>query len=444
VSSLSFARKVFSNTLFSIADVLILKIGTTLAFIVLVRLLSAEAIAAVGIATGYLLFISYLDVAPIRILLRDYPKVVGDSTKRNELLTALFSFWCLQTVLMLLLAGALIAFVIAPLDIQSLAFLYIAMTIDFIALSLQSWLKIIYYADFRQRAATRLSLFLGIGRLAVYGLLLFMPSLVTYSWILIASAFGTGLTWFTAFFRSFQYSVSWHARSPALLLESLKSYGLWDHLNRLVIDTLLTVDLVILSWNAGTRDMSSYTIALRFVSLLTLIPLQLNAALQVAAANYETAMERSRAIGAVVKINFLVSVVQLLGIFLFGRWLMALLFGSHVAPEAFHYMLVLAGGVTLFNLSVPLMGVINNHCRMDKAFAFVFLPELIFGTAVYTVSAATFGAVGIAWGKVVACGALATGLWVFVAKCSPVTIERRLITSAETALLRKLFKGATE
>lgn len=444
MSSLSFARKVFSNTLFSIADVLILKIGTTLAFIVLVRLLSAEAIATVGIATGYLLFISYLDVAPIRILLRDYPKVAGDPTKRNELLTALFSFWCLQTALMLLLAGALISLVIAPLDIQSLAFLYIAMTIDFIALSLQGWFKIIYYADFRQRAATRLSLFLGIGRLAVYALLILMPSLDTYSWILIAFAFGTGLIWITAFFRSFRYSVSWHAGSPALLLESLKSYGLWDHLNRLVVDTLFTVDLVILSWNAGTRDMSSYTIALRFVSLLTLIPLQLNAALQIAAANYETAIERSRAIGAVVRINLLVSVMQLFGILLVGRWLMELLFGSHIAPEAFHYMFILAGGVTLFNLSVPLWGVVNNHCRIGKAFAFVFLPGLVFSIVVYTVAAATFGAVGIAWGKVVAYGTLAAGLLVFVAKYSPVTIERRLITSAEAALLRKLFKGATE
>ncbi len=64
------SRRIFSNTTAAIADQLITKIGTTLAFVVLVRILPANDIATLGIATSYMVVVSYLDVGLIRILLQ--------------------------------------------------------------------------------------------------------------------------------------------------------------------------------------------------------------------------------------------------------------------------------------------------------------------------------------------------------------------------------------
>ncbi len=69
------SRRIFSNTTAAIADQLITKLGTTLVFVVLVRILPAEDIATIGIATSYIVVVQYLDVGLIRILLRDYARL---------------------------------------------------------------------------------------------------------------------------------------------------------------------------------------------------------------------------------------------------------------------------------------------------------------------------------------------------------------------------------
>jgi hypothetical protein len=90
------SRRIFSNTTAAIADQLIGKIGTTLAFVVLVRILPVGDIATLGIATSYMVIVAYLDVGLIRILLRDYVKIAQSRELRDRHITAYFAFWGLQ------------------------------------------------------------------------------------------------------------------------------------------------------------------------------------------------------------------------------------------------------------------------------------------------------------------------------------------------------------
>src|SRR4030067_2280261 len=100
---MTFGGKIVKNTFFALVDLFLTKIGSTFAFILLVRFLPGRDIATIGIAIGYLVLVFYLDVGPIRILLRDYPKITKNRNERDELLTALFFFWGLQAIAMLLL-----------------------------------------------------------------------------------------------------------------------------------------------------------------------------------------------------------------------------------------------------------------------------------------------------------------------------------------------------
>ena len=156
----SFGRKVITNTTFALADLLLAKISTTVAFILLVRLLHQSDIALIGIGMGYIVLIAYLDIGPIRVLLRDYPKVSIDINKRDQLLSALFLFWVLQAVTMMLFCFGLHTFVFGKMKVEGLSFLFFGMTLDFIALTFQDWLKLIFYTDFKQSIATKISFFL--------------------------------------------------------------------------------------------------------------------------------------------------------------------------------------------------------------------------------------------------------------------------------------------
>src|SRR5690606_30056591 len=132
--------------------------------------------------------------------------------------------------------------------------LFFALTIDFMAISFQDWLKLVFYTDFQQTLATKISFLFSTLRLLSYGILLISTSLETYSWIVIVTAVAASVIWWQIFRRRFAYRFVWHRRSLSILSASLRSYGLWDHLNRTVKDILFTVDTVILSWFAAVRS----------------------------------------------------------------------------------------------------------------------------------------------------------------------------------------------
>lgn len=437
--SKGFAKKVFNNTVFSLLDNLLLKIATTVVFIILARLLTEEDVAAVGIAMGYLIFIIYLDVAPIRILLRDYPKISADKSARDELLTSLFLFWGIQTAIMFLTFAGLKLFILDHLNIESLSFVFFAITIDFIALTFREWLKIIYYADFRQSIATRIAFFITIFRLLSYVYIVFVPSLDSYAWVLIVTAVISSVIWAVAFLRHFHYLPKITKNTKKLLLHSLHSYGLWDHFNRMMVDTLFIVDTVILSIWVQLEIVGQYTIALKFVSLMAIIPMQLSRTLQVALSNYEEEGKKHDAINTLIKVTGLVSIGQFLGLLVFGEVVIRFLFGD-VDPSVYHFALILGFGVAVLGLTFPLISVVNCMLSLKEAFFVVFFPTFLAGIGIYIVGAKYYGAVGLAYCNIIAYSFVLLGLIVYVKKYYPFKLRIFTLTKGEKDLMLDIFR----
>jgi O-antigen/teichoic acid export membrane protein len=440
---ISLAKKVFNNTVFGIVEVILSKVGNTVIFILLVRLLSGRDIAAIGIAMGYLVLLAYLDIMPIRVLLRDYPRIIEDLNKRDKLLTSLFLFLALQALAILLLCFTLQFFVLKELNIPGLCFLFFGMTIDFMSLMFQGWIRTILYADFQQFLATKISSIFLLIRLACYSLLLFNPSLDTYTYILVGTSIANCAMWGITFIKRFHFRPNFCADTLPILRRSLNSYGLWDHFNRMVIDTLFTIDTVVLSLFAlgQLQDIGNYTIALKFTSLLFLIPMQLHLALQVTLSNFNDRKRHINAINVFIKLNCLISFAQLLFVFVAGNWLIRLLFGAGIHTDVIRYATIIAIGVTIMNLSWPLISIINNLCNLRQAFLSVFLPAFVFGGAIYVGSAMFWGAIGVAYGNVAIYTLLALGLAIFTAKKYPFPVKFHLISAEERGLLRELVKG---
>jgi O-antigen/teichoic acid export membrane protein len=437
----SVGLRVASNTTFAMLDMIVSKVGTTAVFVLLVRLLSAEDVAAIGIATGYLVFISFLDVAPIRALLRDYPSVSSNRRDRDELLTGMFAFWALQTVAMLLLCLLLQNLALSRVPVPGIGFLFLAVTVDFIAQTLRGWVTTVLYADFQQAVATKVSFVLTMGRLASYGLIALAPALTTYAWLLIVLGILSTVTWATLVVKLLGYAPVVTADTPKVLWRSISSYGLWDHGNRMAVDTLFMVDTVVLSWFGQLADIAAYTIALRVNSLLFLVPQQLSRSLQLMLSHAPDDQRRHKAINVFLKWNTLISMVQMVAVIVAGGWLLRLLFGVSGEGTVLTYTVVIAAGVALMNFGWPLVAVINNLCSLRRAFLTVYLPALLVGVSVYVVGAARWGGLGVAWGNVVAYTVLFLGLALFVRSNYRFSLAPQWLSVEEKGLISELFRG---
>ncbi|HEM46201.1 MAG TPA: hypothetical protein ENO23_04060 [Alphaproteobacteria bacterium] len=436
----SLGARLFDNTTLSFLDVIIRKGGTTLVFVLLVRLLEPSDIAAIGIGSGYLLAIGFLDVAPIRALLRDYPHVARDQRRRDQLLSGLLGFWLAQAAVMFIACGLLDALVLAKFELDGLSLLFWAMTADYVVLTLQDWIRIVFYADFRQGTATRISFLINFARLLVYLLLLVDPSLELYSWLLIGTSVCMALWWSVAFQRHYHLRLRIARSAAEELWTSLRSYGLWDHFNRMATDVLFLVDTVVLSAFGLLALLDSYTIAIKFASMLFLIPIQLHFALQLALANVGGELGRQRAINGFLKLTAVISVMQLLFVIVLGDWALRLLFGTDLKPEVFTFTLIITGGVTIMNIAWPLVSVINNLCDLRLAFFRAFLPATVLGLLQYVLFADRYGTLGVAWANVTGYLTLAVALAWFVGRQYPFRLDRRLVTRRELVILRRLWR----
>jgi hypothetical protein len=227
-----------------------------------------------------------------------------------------------------------------------------------------------------------------------------------------------------------------------MLKKSLSSYGLWDHFNRMAIDTLFTIDTLILSlftW-IGLNEIASYTIALKFTSMLFIVSLQLHLSLQVYLSNLTLPEDRQDSINSFVKLNALVAIIQFAAVSLFGKWFIRILFGNDIDASVFQFALILTLAVTLMNLSWPFYSVIKNYCDLKKAFIYIFLPNFVFGIGLYFIGTFYWGTIGIAYANVVIYGLMTASIVLFALANYPFNINFSLVTPKEIQFVRNLFK----
>jgi O-antigen/teichoic acid export membrane protein len=439
--NMSLARRAVDNTVFGLLDQILSKVGTTAVFIILVRLLPERDIAAVGIAGAYLVLISFLDVGPIRVLLRDYPKLREDRPALDRLFSACFVFALLQAAGMLLVAFGLQWYFAATLAIPGLGFLMWGVAADFVALTYQEGIKAALYADFRQRYAATLSFALNLFRLLTYCLLVFRPTLETYTWLLIFTAVSSVLMWTVVFQRHFRMTLRLDGEIPGTLKQTLQSYGLWNHFNRLSYDTLANIDIAVLGWFGRLEELAAYTIAFKFTSLLARFPAELAKSAQVVVTNYREEGRRAAALSTFLKFNSGLSILQLVFVLAFGGWMLRLLFGPGAGPDVLYYTIILAAAITALNMSKPLVGIISALCSLRSAFLWVSLPGTVLGIAAYSAGAFLGGAAGLATAKVAVYAALAAGIALFASRRAGLRAELQLVTKEERRLISQYMGG---
>ncbi len=308
------------------------------------------------------------------------------------------------------------------------------------ALVLQDWIKTVFYADLRQKLVTIVGLALTVVRLVALLLLVFEPTLAAYSWLLIALSVLSALMWVTLARMKFRFQLRPEGRVFATLRHALGSYGIWDHLNRMAVDTLFLFDVAVLSLLNQRTDIASYSIALRLTSLMTLVPRQLSASLMVALSQYRDPEKRGDIAATYIKAGVVLSLLQLAGIFILARPLVIFLFGENIDVDRVTFFTrVLAVAVSVFAFGSPLNGIANATSNVRRSFLMASLPALVFGLASYFVAGYYWGAVGIAYSNIAAYALMVVLLAFVVARYSSFRFQFTWLSPRERQFLRGLM-----
>jgi O-antigen/teichoic acid export membrane protein len=331
--------------------------------------------------------------------------------------------------------------VIDPVKTAGLSFLFFAMTVDVIGVVFQDLIKGIFYADFKQRVATTIGLLLTVARLVSYCLLVLMPYLDTYAWILIGNSLLGAVIWYVTLAKILDFRLALTRRILGIIKHTLADFGIWDHFNRTSIDTLLTVDVLILALLGYLQDIGNYAIALKFTSMLFLIPWQLTRGLQVYIANCANSIERFEAINTVIKTNAIISLLQLMVVLVGSDWMIHLLYGFSTGADVVRFTIVIAVGATIMNFGLPLCGLLSNSCSLRQVFLTVFLPALIIGISVYIAVTIFWGAMGTAYGNVIVYTIMLGTLILFAKRHCPFPLTLQLVTDREKEVIRGFVRG---
>lgn len=412
-----------------------------LIFVILVRMLPESQIATLAVASGYLVLVAYFDTSLVRILLRDYASFAADLRERDTRFTAYALFWLLQTGA-IVLTCLLLQFLVFPrFELEGLTLVFWALAADFVALSLQDWVKMSFYADLRQRLAVFVSTLLNVARLAAIAFIFLAPSLDTYAYVLMATAVMSSILWIWLFQNRFRYRPRAARPLFPIIWQSLSEFTLWDHLNRLCIDTLFAIDTAILALLGRMEDLAAYSIALRLTSLMMLVPRQVMTGLQLALSRHPQARTRSLFAGSYIKVNLLLCAMQYAGLLLLAPWLITLLFGTGIDVEAVtRFSLVIGLAVMILGFGLPIMGVVYVTGSVRVLAMRVFLPALVLGLVAYWAAGHWAGAIGMAWANVLAYSLLTLGMIVTVVRDRLVRPEMRLVLPIEKRWLRGLLK----
>lgn len=434
-------QRIATGAILAVFDQVATKIGTTLIFVILVRMLPEAQIATLAVASGYLVLVSYFDTNLVRILLRDYASFAADLRERDTRFTAYAVFWLAQTAA-IVLTCLLLQFLVFPrFGMEGLVLVFWALAADFVALSLQDWVKMAFYADLRQRLAVTVSTLLNVARLAAIAVIFLAPSLDTYAYVLMVTAVISSLIWIWLFQNRFRYRP--RAARPLLpiIWQSVSEFTLWDHLNRLCIDTLFAIDTAILALLGRMEDLAAYSIALRLTSLMMLVPRQIMTGLQLALSRHPEPRTRSLFAGTYVKLNLLLCALQYAGLLVLAPWLITLLFGTGIDVETVtRFSLVIGLAVMILGFGLPMMGIVYVMGSIRDLSIRVFLPALVLGLSAYWVAGHWAGALGMAWANVVAYTFLTVGLTLAVVRNRLVRPEPRLLLPIEKRWLRRLLR----
>lgn len=429
---MSLKGNLFRLASYSVIDIAAIKIISGIIFILLVRLLPRADIGIIGLVAGYLTIFRFLSITPESILFRDFPKI---KNQLNEYLSAFIVFWAIRTVFILALGGVF-AYILSFFYGSTVLPLYLFGAVVVLSLGyFQSIVKETHYVDFKQKIVTKINVVLMIVQLSLVGILFFKPSLLLYLGILLFVNVSSVFVWYFILKKNFHFSFILTKDTFNKIKYSIKDFSLWQNLSGSVGYLIYNIDTLILAFFVSLEVIGDYTIALMIANFFFIVPQILQKSFTVGFSHIESKFIVNKALSAFLRYALLFSVLQLVLFVLFGNILVGIFTDTHV-EIIFWYSLIIITGISIFNVFRPLNSLIAIKTSFKKAFFHVYLPSGVVAVLTYFILTFWFGAIGTAWGNILAYSLFVIFLLVYVKKNLNLSLSFELMSKEEKQFFR--------
>lgn len=428
-------RKLFALTSFSIIDIVLLKLLGGIIFILLTNLLPRAEIGIIGVVAGYLVLFRFISITPESILLRDYPKM---KQAINQYLTSFFVFWVLKTVVIVGLGAVVSYLVFLQTGNVTLAFYLFGSVIVLMLGYFQGIIKETHYVSFLQKRVTTLNVIFICAQLGLSLVLFFIPQLLLYLIILLVINVASSVVWMTLLMRSLHFRFDTH-QTFKHMKHCIADFSLWQNLTGSITYLIYNIDTFILSFFVSLEVIGDYTIALTIANFFFVIPLVLQRSFTLGFSNISDPATVNRTLSLFIRYSLFVSVAQLVGYYLIGRWIV-MIFSSTSVELIYWLSFIIISGISILGVGRPLISLANTKTKIKKLFFLVFLPMGIMSIVIYTLFTLLWGITGTAWGNVVSYSLFLFLLVVYTRREVAFSLTFPLITEDEKRFLKRLVR----
>lgn len=408
----------------------------SLSFFLISRILEREEIAYIGIAAGLLAMLSPIIISPEVILFRDY---AAFKKNPNKYASAFLFFWVLRSSIIMLLIAVASYLLFAKSDMR--LFVYVVgagfvMCLNMLHASIQE----LFFVEFKQAETLRMnfiyySIFLA-GLVFVY----FNRDIMNYLLVLVLAAIAFALLWLERLFRVFHFKpVFDYKMLEELLYKILSGVAVWTHLISSVVQLIYRADLFFLGLFVAAFVTGNYTIALMFSSLCVFVPQVLQKMCLAGLTRSSAKPEDMKIVNAFLKYTFLVSLIQVAGYALLGKWVISFIDPVN-AGAIFELGLYLVVGTNIFNVVRPIHSYAFARANLKQLFLRVFFPAGVLALGLYAFAAYYFGGIATAQANV-AVYVLLVGIYLIYAfKKLKFQLSVQWVSREEWALLQKILR----
>ncbi len=403
-------------------------------FFFLTKVLPREEIAIMGIAAGFLAMLTPILITPDIALFRNY----GDIRKRfNQFVSAFLLFWVARTVavMLIIIVGAFLLFS----SKGNLFILYvigsgIVMNLNMLRASIQE----IFYVEMKQRDILNLNFAYHIIFLILLYAVYVRPSLAVYLLVWLGVSVLFSAAWIFRLFRAFHFKPEFNlSQAKTIVSDILSKVAVWTHLISSVTQAIYRGDIFFLGFFATAFVAGNFTIALMLSSLFVFVPQILQKMCLTGLTRTTNPKMDLKMTNVFVKYNILISLIQVTGYWLFGRFVLSLIDAQNY-NDIFELGWYIVLGSSLFNVIRPLHSLCIARADLKKYFWSVYFPAGLVAVIAYGLAAFWFGGLATAQANILVYGVLSLLIFVFSVRHMKYALPSEWVTSEERELLRKI------
>ncbi len=372
-----------------------------IASIITVRYLSRYDYGVISYVLGIIGLTSFLNFAPETYLYKVYIKLSKEKIKEYISTYILFTF--LKAVLIIIVNVIVGIILLMKFNDEGYLIVIIGSSISLILSTINAIYIVILELDFKQKLITKVFLISKLIRTLIILYLIISPSLYVVVFADIVFSL-IQIIIYTTLLTKKKLIIKIKSLKSAyfIIKDSLLSYSIWTHFIGVTTQIIYKIDPFILGFFTSMSVVGRYSIALNISNYFIIIFMVLQKAANVALGNMDNAQRSATIALKLSAISFIIAIIQLIAFFIFGKYFLLLYIDEPTElNKVYQYLLYIIIGLSIFNVTRPLVSFITIIGSPKEFFLKTILPTGFTAIVLYILAAHYYSAEGLAIANII-------------------------------------------